>query len=267
VPGEDDRPGILVVLPTLGDRLSLLVQTLASVDLQRSDVRLTLAVVLPATATAAQAIALEHGAVVVEDPRRGISHAINLGIGVATDERYYAWIGDDDLFRPGGLAALQGLIRTDDEAVVAFGACDYVDDAGRVLFTNRSGRLARFLLPWGPDLIPHPGSLIRLDAMRRVGLFDTDLRYAMDLDLFLKLRSQGRFLSTTRSVSAFRWHPDSLTVANRRASTDEAQRIKRSHLPPALRPLSPAWDLPVRWASARAARTVSQRARRLRERS
>jgi GT2 family glycosyltransferase len=265
VPDEDDRPSILVVLPTLGDRLALLEETLSSVDRQRSDVGLTLAVVLPASATAAASLAREHGAVVVEDPRKGISHAINLGIGVATDERYYAWIGDDDLFRPGALRTLLDLLRGDEEAVVAFGACDYVDDEGRLLFTNRSGRLARYLLAWGPDLIPHPGSLIRLDAMRRVGLFDTDLRYVMDLDMFLKLRAEGRFLSTTRSVSAFRWHPDSLTVANRRASSDEAQRIKRSHLPPVLRPVSPAWELPVRWASARAARTVTARALRLRE--
>src|SRR3954469_7456567 len=168
---------VLVVLPTLGDRLGLLEQTLESVDAQRSTSRLRLVVVLPPAATAARTLAESHGARVVEDPGLGISHAINLGVAAGEGEQYYAWIGDDDLFRPGGLRLLQDLLESDPHAVVAFGACDYIDTEGRLLFTNRAGRLARWLLPWGPDLIPHPGSLIRIDAMRRVGLFDEGLKY------------------------------------------------------------------------------------------
>jgi hypothetical protein len=52
-------------------------------------------------------------------------------------------------------------------------------------------------------------------------------------------------------------HPDSLTVANRRASSLEAEAVKRSHLPGALRPVSYLWSYPVRWASALAAKRVN----------
>lgn len=253
---------VAVILPTLGDRLDTLRETLASVEAQRADLPLSLVVVLPASAREARSLAERAGARIVLDPGRGISHAINLGVAAAVDERYYAWIGDDDLFRPGGLATLLGLLRDDPRAVLAYGGCDYIDVDGRPLFTNRAGRLARWLLPWGPDLIPHPGSLIRLEAIRAVGGFDETLRFTMDLDLFLRLRSHGRFASTRRSVSAFRWHPDSMTVSDRRASTAEAEQVKRRHLPAALRPLSPAWELPVRLAAARAARSVSRRASR-----
>ena len=251
---------VLVVLPTLGDRLNTLAETLASVALQRDEVPLTLVVVVPAGASGARELADSYGALLVDDPMQGIAHAINLGIEAAEDETYYAWIGDDDLFRPGGLKALRRAVESRAHAVVAFGGCDYVDDTGQVLFTNRAGRLARWLLPWGPDLIPHPGSLIRLDAMRAVGLFEPALRYAMDLDMFLKLRGQGRFVGTRTTVSAFRWHADSLTVANRDASSAEAERVKAAHLPTYLRPVSPLWNVPVRCASARAARAVSRRA-------
>jgi glycosyltransferase involved in cell wall biosynthesis len=254
---------VLVVLPTLGDRLSLLAQTLQSVDAQRATSRLRLVVVLPATATEARSLAEAHGATLVEDPGLGISHAINLGVTAADGEAYYAWIGDDDLFRPGALRLLQDLLEGSRDAVLAFGACDYIDIEGRLLFTNRAGRLARWLLPWGPDLIPHPGSLIRIDAMRRVGLFDEGLKYAMDLDLFLKLRGEGDFVATRTSVSAFRWHVASLTVAGRRKSGAEADLVKRRHLPRALQPLCPLWHTPVNAAARRAAGATSRRAERL----
>jgi GT2 family glycosyltransferase len=251
---------VLVVLPTLGDRLTYLEETLRTIDAERARVNLTLAVVLPAGAVQARALAEAHQAVIVEDPRRGISEAINAGIRAATTEEYYAWIGDDDLFRPGALTQLRDLLETNPGAVVSYGGCDYIDPEGRLIGTSKAGRAAQWLLPWGPDIIPHPGSMIRLDALREVGLFDTSLKYVLDLDIFLKLRSQGRFVCTRRSVSAFRWHPNSLTVANRAAASAEAEAVKRRHLPKLLQPVSPVWHLPVKWAASIAARGVSRRA-------
>lgn len=256
-------PRILVVLPTLGDRIETLRETLESVAVQRADVPLTLAVVVPEGASVARELAREYGAVVIDDPREGISEAINRGVGARTTEDFYAWVGDDDLFRAGGLARLMHLIESRDDAVVAFGGCDYIDPNGRTIAVSNAGALALVLLPWGPDLIPHPGSLIRLDALERIGGFDHGLRFAMDLDAFLSLRRLGRFVWTRSSVSAFRWHPDSLTVANRRASTTEAESVKRRHLPAWLRPISGLWHSPIRWAAAIAARRLNARARAL----
>ena len=44
----------------------------------------------------------------------------------------------------------------------------------------------------------------------------------MDLDAFLKLRRRGRFVWTRETVSAFRWHAESLTVSDRSASSRES---------------------------------------------
>lgn len=254
---------VLVILPTLGDRLKYLRLTLESIAGQREDIDLTLVVIAPADAHGARELAVEFGAIVADDPREGISAATNRGLAARTTERYYAWVGDDDLFRPGGLALLRERLERDPEAVLAFGGCDYIDPAGRTIGTSNAGALATLLLPWGPDLIPHPATMIRLDALETIGGFDSTLSYAMDLDAFLSLRAHGRFVWTRRAVSAFRWHPDSLTVANRLASSIEAEGVKRRHLPPRLRRISGLWHRPVRWASAVAAGRVSARARKI----
>lgn len=252
-------PDVLVVLPTLGDRLETLRQTLESVEEQRADVHLTLVVVVPEKAIAARELAERYGAVIVSDPKTGISAAINCGLDARTTERFYAWIGDDDLFRPGGLRTLLALINGTQHTVVAYGGCDYIDGAGDVQFTSAAGAAAGFLLPWGPDLIPHPGSMIRIDDLDAVGRYDTSLKFALDLDVFLKLRTRGRFVHTRAVVSAFRWHADSLTVSDRGGSSREAEAVKRAHLPRVLRPLSPLWNRPVSWAAAVAAKRLSSR--------
>jgi glycosyltransferase involved in cell wall biosynthesis len=252
---------VLVILPTLGDRLDTLAETLDAVDIQREDVALTLVVVAPPGATAARALAAKHGAKVVNDPKQGISAAINYGLAARDGEKYYAWIGDDDMFRPGGLALLRSLLEASPNSVLSYGGCEYIDPNGKVLWLSNAGAFAKFFLPWGPDLIPHPGTMIRLDPLQEIGGFDVSLKYAMDLDAFLKLRKYGKFAHTRTPVSAFRWHPDSLTVANRLNSSRESEAVKTRHLPAVLRPLSPIWNYPVRWASAFAARRVSAQAR------
>lgn len=251
---------ILVVLPTLGDRLDTLRQTLETIRRERERVNLRLVVVAPPSALEARELAEHFGATIVNDPKSGISNAINCGIEAREGEEFYAWMGDDDLFRPGGLALLQGMLDDNREAIVAYGACEYIDPTGKVLATSAAGKLAQFLLPWGPDLIPHPGSMIRLDELLAIGMFDPNLKFAMDLDAFLKLKKLGKFVCTRKVVSAFRWHPDSLTVANRKNSSLESEAVKAKHLPSWLRPVRFIWQYPIRWASAIAAKQVSSRA-------
>lgn len=252
---------ILVVLPTLGDRIDTLKETLLTIQAEAKVVDLRLIVVAPTSAIEAKKLAVKMGAQVVDDPKTGISEAINCGIRTREGEEFYAWMGDDDLFRPEGLLKLKLLLENNPDAVVSYGGCEYIDPDGKVLATSAAGKLAQILLPWGPDLIPHPGSMIRLDALENIGMFDNSLKYAMDLDAFLKLKQVGKFVFTREVVSAFRWHPNSLTVANRRKSSLESEAVKARHLPAPLKPFRFIWQYPIRWASAAAANLVSSRAK------
>ena len=252
-------PDILVVLPTLGTRNTLLGSALTSVDAQRADVSLTLVVVCPPGATEARELANQFGAIVVDDPGRGMSAAMNAGRAVASTESFTIWLGDDDAYIPGGLATLLELITNRDDAVVAYGACDYVDETGRVLWTSAAGAWASRLIGFGPNLIPHPAALVRIDALNAVGGYDPHLGLVMDLDVFLKLKKRGSFVATTTPVARFGWQPDSLTVSSRANSEAEARMVKRRHLPAWARPVSVLWEWPVAVASRLAAWRLNRR--------
>ncbi len=254
------RADVLIVIPTLGTRPEYLAQTLASIRSQ--SVRADVIVVTPAAADGARDLAREHGARVVDDPG-SLPAAINLGVACAEPQHAYVnWIGDDDLLTPGSLERTTAALRRDPAAVLAYGACQYVDDVDRPLWVSRAGRWATRILSWGPDLIPQPGMLVRRDAWDRVGGVDDSLRFAFDLDLLLKLRGEGSFVDVGEVVSCFRWHAESLTVSDRTRSLDESEAVKRRYLSPRARSLSWAWEGPVRVATRLAAREVSRRARR-----
>lgn len=251
---------VLVILPTLGERLEFLEEALKSVQDQG---RIADCVVVSPDRQEVRALAQRFGATWLEDPARGIPAAVNAGLTARVGHEFYSWLGDDDLLRPAGLELLVSLLDLHKDAVLAYGGCDYILRDGQVVAVSNAGKLARFLLPWGPNLIPHPATMIRFDDLEAIGGFDESLNFTLDLDAFLKLRKRGRFVSTTQTVSAFRWHSQSITVSDRRGSISEAVAVKKRHLPPFVRPFHFIWNYPVAWASALAAKALVERAWRM----
>jgi hypothetical protein len=74
------------------------------------------------------------------------------------------------------------------------------------------------------------------------------------------LKKLGPLIDVGKIVSSFRWHPTSLTVADRNHNIAESERAKRSALSPWARNLAWLWEPPVRVATKAAAREVQRRA-------
>lgn len=251
---------VLIVVPTLGRRLLLLEQTLESITSQQ--VAADVVIVGPQGHDGIRDLAEHFGAALLADPGSQPA-AINAGVAVAQPHHEFVnWLGDDDLLTPGSLRDTTQVLDADSDAVLAYGACDYITEEGDFLWTSNAGRWAPRILAWGPDLIPQPGMLIRTSAWHAVGGVDENLRFAFDLDLLLALRSQGNFVCTNSTVSCFRWHPDSLTVSDRTTSLDESRDVKRRYLSPRARRWAWTWEGPVRLATRVAARRVTARAQR-----
>lgn len=251
-------PRVLLVIPTLGRRDEFLAQTLESIRAQ--DVSADVVVAAPRSAAGTRTLAAKFGADLIDDAG-SVSGSVNAGLALASPHHVYAnWIGDDDALTPGSLAAATGALDAHPTASLAFGFCDYVDTAGRVLWTNKAGALAPKLMSWGPDLIPQPGALFRLHHFRAVGALDPDLHYAMDLDLWCRLRKRGAFINTRRTLAAFRWHPSSATVANRTASLDESEMVKQRYYTALQAHSAFLWQRPVRAATRLAALRLNRRA-------
>jgi len=251
-------PDTLIIVPTLGGRIDYLELTLQSIRNQTLAADIT--IVAPSSNSSVIELARRYGCELAPDPG-SLPAAINLGVKEAkSHHRFVNWIGDDDLLTAGSLELTRGALENDSRAVLAYGACEYVDHHGRVLWVSRAGKWAERILSWGPDLIPQPGMLVRISAWEAVNGVDADLKFAFDLDLLLKLRSQGSFVDVGQVVSQFRWHPDSLTVSDRTSSLDESQLVKRRYLSPLARKFAWVWERPVRGATRLAARSITQRA-------
>lgn len=252
---------VLLLLPTLGERPDYLKETIQSVIDQ--GVECDIVMIYPLKNQEVGVIADSIGAIKVEDPG-GLSKALNAGLSYANEShQFVSWIGDDDLLTDNSLKTAVSILEENEDAVVVYGYCDYIDENGDFLFKNKMGNLAPWLMTWGPNLVPCPGSLFRRSALEQVGRFDENLHYTMDLDIFLKLRKIGKFINAKQTLSSFRWHALSSTVSNREKSLSESQMVKRRHMGKRLRTISWIWEGGIKVATRFAAKSVDKRAKKI----
>jgi GT2 family glycosyltransferase len=157
----------------------------------------------------------------------------NLGMEHASGD-WITFLHQDDLWRPGRLAALRSAL--DSDAALVLHAADFVDRRGRrvgrwrcPLPTDRGGTppmttASRLLVQ---NFVPLPVALFRRTDALSVGGLNPELWFTADWDFWLKLAALGSTRYLPESLAAFRLHPQSQTVArtSRSAELREQYRI------------------------------------------
>ena len=236
-------PKVGIVVPTLGTRTDYLLKNLASIK-AAGDAFVIL--VAPRKAKLGEAIPQGFVDKYVDDPNTGLAEAINAGFAAMPNEvEFMNWLGDDDLLTNGSINKSKEILSKNTSATFVYGACDYIDDQGKKIWSNRSGQWAVSILKFGPDLIPQPGALFRREAFDRVRGLSSQFGWAFDFDLFIKLSKVGKGIYLPETLASFRWHPDSLSVGMRKKSVAEASAVRKSHLPAWVRPISILWEWPI----------------------
>lgn len=252
--------GIGIVIPTMGTRPEFLRQSLASI---RSAGNATIHIVAPESAKLASVLDPDSYDALIVDPGTGLSAAIDAGLrSFPSNVEYINWLGDDDLLTEGSLNHALAILVSDPDIALVYGGCQYVDGDGKSLWLNKSGSYAKYLMRFGPQLIPQPGSLMRRDAYEKIGGLDHQYKWAFDLDLFIRLSRVGKLQFTPRTLAKFRWHDGSLSVGGRNGSVAEASAIRIAALPIMLRAIALLWEIPIRWAILKAGNRLNLRSTR-----
>jgi GT2 family glycosyltransferase len=252
-----------IVVPTLGTRNQFLAKALHSV---REAGPSFIVIVTPDPSLIWKAIDKSLFDLVVTDPQVGLAGAINTGVAhLPSSISCFNWLGDDDLLAPGSLFKTLRLLEQQPKVCAVFGKCSYIDENENVLWLNRSGAFASWLMRFGPQLIPQPGALIRRNAFDQIGGLDTHYKWAFDLDMFIRLSQVGTLKYISEVLASFRWHPESLSVGSRHGSVKEASEIRQMNYPRLMRiilvPYEAALTRLILWAGRALSRIARQQHR------
>jgi GT2 family glycosyltransferase len=166
----------------------------------------------------------------VSEKDRGQAHAINKGFARAHGQ-ILGWLNSDDFYLPGALACIARLRQEHPGAVAWIGGCHRIDPSGRILSTVvPRGLQPDTLADWGHQAFFYqPSCFFAATAWDEVGPLDEGLRFALDLDLWLRLSTVGHFASTPQVISAAIIHHDAKTQAQRVDMHAETIAVQVTH--------------------------------------
>lgn len=158
-------------------------------------------------------IAARHGATVIRQPCRGDGAARNAGIRAASGD-VVASLDADDRWLPHHLERVCALLEDHPDAAAAFGA------------VQQFGDRSEYIRGWVPEGAPvmlveaafkdwlHTtiGSIVRREALERIGGFDERERFAKDFDLWLRLARTERFVATHEVTAEYRRHASQMSA-------------------------------------------------------
>lgn len=149
----------------------------------------------------------------VSEKDNGQSEAINKGWGRATGA-ITAWLNSDDSYTPGALRVVAESMAQRQADVIA-GGCRLRDlrDGSTRLITPHEVSFARLVTYWHfPSVMPpQPSVFFKTDLLKRVGMLDETLHYAMDYDLFIRLARLSPFQRIGEVFSNYLIHASSKT--------------------------------------------------------
>lgn len=179
-------------------------------------------------ATLAMIDAYQGNKKVLRDVKGGISRAMNEGIRHASGD-IIAHLHSDDYYFSNDVLATVAERFAADEVDWMFGNIQVLKDD--VLQQPHSMNPFSYRsLAAGKAFVPHPAVFVRKAAFDRVGVFDEQLKYAMDIDLWLRLGAVARPATVERTFTVFRDHAGSVSSANKIKARQEEFRVRRRHL-------------------------------------
>jgi len=161
---------------------------------------------------------------------RGQAHAINKGLAKAGGS-ILSWLNADDFLLPNAVAHIAQMQHQNPDAVAWVGGCYRVAPDGEIMNVVLPRGLDRdSLADWfHRGFFYQPSCYFAAWAWRRAGALDERLRFALDLDLWLKLAAMGEFAPTARMLSAAVIHADAKTQSLRAEMHAETAVVQIRH--------------------------------------
>lgn len=163
------------------------------------------------------------------EPDNGISDAMNKGLAQATGDLVCFLHADDFYPHKEILQQVAACFAEYPATDWLTGGIHHVDEQGRIIrsFSVRSWSYARLLRG---NIIFHPATFVRRQKLLDAGGFDTELRYAMDYDLWLRLGKNFAPYLIDQPLACFRIHDGSCSVSQVDAAFSEEFVVRCRYL-------------------------------------
>ena len=150
--------------------------------------------------------------VVLSENDFGLNHAVNKGILLSTGD-YIGWLNSDDYYYENALVRIGDFLRKNPETGLIYGDAAHVDANGNFLSWHEAIPFDKSKLLHVRDYIPCQACFFKRAALAYIGLFDTNLKWCGDWDMWKRFAVSGKFKIEfiDEKIGAWRLHGNTIT--------------------------------------------------------
>jgi glycosyltransferase involved in cell wall biosynthesis len=228
-----DLPSITVITPSFNAAASI-EATLESVRAQRYPKLEHLVVDGASTDGTVEILEAAPGIRYVSEPDRGLAHALNKGVAMASGD-IIGELNADDIYEPGALQAVGEAFRDHPEVAWLTGYCRIIDSNGaeirRAITEYKNAFLRRYSLGLylTHNFISAPATFFRRTTLDEAGDFDERYRISVDYDLQLRIARRHDPLILRRYLASFRMVEGTLSMSGFQTQFREHSEQARRH--------------------------------------
>jgi glycosyltransferase involved in cell wall biosynthesis len=158
---------------------------------------------------------------------QGYSHCLDQALALARAPLLARMDADDESL-PDRFASQIAFLEAYPEVVAVSGQWIQIDPLGRILSEEKNLPIKHDAIVEqlfkGFGVMPHPGVMMRADAVRKVGGYRVEFEPAEDLDLWLRLAELGQLANLEEHVIRYRLHPEATSSARREEQREAARQ-------------------------------------------
>ena len=164
----------------------------------------------------------------VSEKDSGQTEAVNKGIQW-TNGDIIGWLNSDDIYYPGTLSAVMRLFEEFPQVNVVYGEADHIDESDQLIE-------AYYTEDWNYERLKEvcflcqPAVFFRRSLLEQVGLLDTNLKYCMDYEYWLRLGAKVPFVRIEKKLAGSRMYRENKTLGERVAVHKEINDMLRKQL-------------------------------------
>lgn len=160
----------------------------------------------------------------VSEPDGGMYHALQKGFGKSTGE-IMAWINADDCYHPQSLFSVAEILQLENIEWIV-GNPSFIDLHGRTVRCNNVSRWSKYnYYALEYKFLQQESVFWKRSLWEKAGSYiSKDLKYAGDLELWLRFFRHAKLYPTTALLSGFRqWSADQISIKNLEKYCAEAE--------------------------------------------
>ncbi len=164
---------------------------------------------------------------VAKRERFPLSAALNLGFRNARGD-IIGWINSDDAFEPGAFKTAVEYLESRPDVDMVYSDCRFIDENDKGLAIWHTAEFSYFRNLNYFQMIPQQTIFFRKEVFGKVGYLDERFHYAIDYDFLIRVSKRCKIAYLPGVIlGAFRLHPGSKTMSQRKKFEPEVRLIKK----------------------------------------